>query len=205
MCIRDSNHALADNANLIDAARALVKNVESLNLQNYYILELLDVNGTPLLQIGDFQIHHFATPNYVLNERNSGTNAHSLCMRHKKPFVVVGPEHYCFALHGLVACAAPIIDQCDVSIGALTLTQPVPEGSFSEADKNVLVHAMSLVSSLAITLSDQLRISGYDAQLAETESRYSKASLEAQRYETISQNLMNTVKDGILICDARCV
>ena len=45
-------------------------------------------------------------------------------MRHKKPFVVVGPEHYCFALHGLVACAAPIIDQCDVSIGALTLTQP---------------------------------------------------------------------------------
>ena len=196
------NHALADNANLIDAARALVKNVESLNLQNDYILELLDVNGTPLLQIGDFQIHHFATPNYVLNERNSGTNAHSLCMRHKKPFVVVGPEHYCFALHGLVACAAPIIDQCDVSIGALTLTQPVPEGSFSEADKKVLVHAMSLVSSLATALSDQLRISGYNAQLVETESKYSQAALEAQRFESISRTVINTVKDGIVICDA---
>ena len=146
--------------------------------------------------------HLFATPNYVLNERNSGTNAHSLCMRHKKPFVVVGPEHYCFALHGLVACAAPIIDQCDVSIGALTLTQPVPEGSFSEADKKVLVHAMSLVSSLATALSDQLRISGYNAQLVETESKYSQAALEAQRFESISRTVINTVKDGIVICDA---
>ena len=41
---------------------------------------------------------------------------------------------------------------------------------------------MSLVSSLAITLSDQLRISGYDAQLAETESQLQpRRPLEAQR------------------------
>ena len=59
------NHALADNANLIDAARALVKNVESLNLQNDYILELLDVNGTPLR--ADRQTSKYTvsrTPNY---------------------------------------------------------------------------------------------------------------------------------------------
>ena len=193
---------LAENAEIVAAAKSLIRNIESLNLQNDYMFELLDVNGTPLVQIGNLWLHRFAGPNYQCNESNMGTNAHTLCMRHKKPFVLIGPEHYCFALHGLIACAAPIIDQFGASVGALALTQPTSDELLSTANKKILIHAMSLVSSLAITLSDQLRISGYDAQLAETESRYSKASLEAQRYETISQNLMNTVKDGILICDA---
>lgn len=193
---------LAENAEIISTAKSLVKNIESLNLQNDYMFELLDVNGTPLIQIGNLRLHRFVGLNYQCNECNMGTNAHTLCMRHKKPFVLIGPEHYCFALHSLIACAAPIIDQFGVSVGALALTQPTSDELLSTANKKILIHAMSLVSSLAITLSDQLRISGYDAQLAETESRYSKATLDAQRFESISQNIINTVKDGILICDA---
>lgn len=193
---------LATNAQLIDTARSLIKKIESLNLQNDYTFELLDVEGASLLQIGDLRLHQFMGANYQCDERNLGTNAHTLCMRHKKPFVIIGPEHYCFALHGLIACAAPIITQCGTSIGALMLTQPIPDGPFTSSDKKILIHAMSLISSLATALSDQLRIDDYDIQLAETQSKYSKATLEAQRFESLSRNIMNTVKSGIIICDA---
>ncbi|MEG1494036.1 MAG: sigma 54-interacting transcriptional regulator [Gordonibacter sp.] len=194
--------ALATNTQLIETARSLINKIESLNLQNDYTFELLDVDGTSLLQIGDLKLHQFMGANYQCDERNLGTNAHTLCMRHKKPFVIIGPEHYCFALHSLIACAAPIITQLGTSIGALMLTQPIPDGPFTAADKKVLIHAMSLISSLATALSDQLRIDDYDIQLAETQSKYSKATLEAQRFESISRNIMNTVKGGIVICDA---
>lgn len=193
---------LVENAQIITTTKALIKNIESLSLQNDYMFELLDVNGTPLVQIGNLQVHRFVGLNYQCNESNMGTNAHTLCMRHKKPFVLIGPEHYCFALQGLIACAAPIINQFGSSVGAITLTQPTADGPLTPADKKVLIHAMSLVSSLATALRDQLRIREYGVQLAETESKYSKASLEAQRFESISRNIINTVKDGILICDA---
>ena len=98
---------LAANAEIVAVAKSLIRNIESLNLQNDYMFELLDANGTPLVQIGNLRLHRFAGPNYQCNESNMGTNAHTLCMRHKKPFVLIGPEHYCFALHGLIACAAP--------------------------------------------------------------------------------------------------
>lgn len=193
---------LAENAEIADTARSLIKNVESLNLQNDYIFELLDASGIALVQIGNLDQHQFVGPLYRCDEGNVGTNAHTLCMRYKKPFVVVGPEHYCFALQGLIACAAPVIDQSDTSIAALTLTQSIPEGPLSPSDEKVLVHAMSLVSSLAIALSDQLRINQQEVKLAETEQKYSQASLEAQRFESISRTVINAVKDGVLICNA---
>lgn len=194
---------LAKNAQLIATVKSLLRSVESLNLQNDYIFEFLDANGTPLVLIGNLRLHRFVGLNYRCNERNMGTNAHSLCMRHKKPFVIIGPEHYCFKLQGLIACAAPLIDQSGTSIGALTLTQPISDNSLTSANKKLLAHAMSLVSSLATTINGQMRLHEYDIQLAETESKYSKASLEAQRFEVISRNIIGTVKDGILICDAQ--
>ena len=194
--------ALAKNAEIVNTTKTLLRSIESLSLQNDYIFELLDSNGTPLIQIGNLRLHRFAGLNYRCNEHNMGTNAHTLCMRHKKPLVIIGPEHYCFSLHGLIACAAPVINQFDTSVGALTLTQPIPNGSLTSANEKVLVHAMSLVSSLATAINGQLKLREYDIQLAETESKYSKASLEAQRFEVITQNIVNTVKDGILVCDA---
>ncbi|WP_139652895.1 sigma-54-dependent Fis family transcriptional regulator [Raoultibacter phocaeensis] len=197
----DLERSLSDHAEIVQTARSLIRNIESLNLQNDYIFELLDASGIALVQVGNLEQHQFVGPNYRCDEANVGTNAHSLCMRHKKPFVVVGPEHYCFGLQGLIACAAPVIDQFDTGVAAITLTQSIPEGPLSSSDEKILVHAMSLASSIAIALSDQLRLNQYDAKLAETEQKYSEASLEAQRFESISRTVINTVKDGILICN----
>lgn len=193
----------AQNARLISASAPLLESIESLNLKNDYIFELMGIDGLSLLQIGDLQLHEFVGQRYLVDEANVGTNAHTLCMRYKRPFIVVGPEHYCFALHGIIACAAPIIDQYDNPIGALLLTQPILEGPLSSSDRKLFVHAMSLLSTVATTISAQLRLNSYDAQLADAQLKYSKAYHSAQHFEGISENIIGSVKEGILVLDGR--
>ena len=191
----------AKNARLINAARPLLESIESLNIKNDYVFELMGVDGLSLLQIGAFELHQFVWPRYLVDEENSGTNAHSLSIRYKRPFIVVGPEHYCFALHTLIACAAPIIDQYDNAIGALLLTQPIPSEPFTALDRKLLVHAMSLLSTLATTISAQLRLRSYDDELASAQLKYSEAFHSAQQFEGISENLISNIKEGILVLD----
>lgn len=191
----------AKNDRLISASRPLLETIDSLNMKNDYIFELMGIDGLSLLQIGDLQLHEFVGQRYLVDEENVGTNAHSLCMQYKRPFIVVGPEHYCFALHGLIACAAPIIDQYDNVIGALLLTQPIPDGPLSSSDRKLLIHAMSLLSTLATTISAQLRLNSFDAQLADAQLKYSKAYHSAQHFEEISEGLISSVKEGVLVLD----
>ena len=191
----------ARNARLIDAARPLLNSIESLNIKNDYIFELVDTDGLSYIQVGDLHLHEFVGERYLISEDAVGTNAHSLCMQHKRPFIVIGPEHYCFALHGLIACAAPIIDQYDNTVGALLLTQPIPFGPLSSTDRKLLVHAMSLLTTLATTISAQLRLRSYDAQLADAQLKYSTAYRSAQQFEGISECLINSVKEGVLVLD----
>lgn len=179
------------NAHLIEATKERLQSIASLNMENDYIFELMDIEGLSLIQIGDLQLHQFVGPRYLVSEKNAGTNAHSLSMRHKRPFALIGPEHYCFALQSLIACAAPILDQYDNSVGALLLTQPIPD-TFTTADRKLLIHAMSLVASIANSISAQLRADGI-------ESEYDHANMEAQLYESISRNLINSIQEGILV------
>ena len=193
--------AEAQNARLINAAAPLLESIETLNMTNDYIFELMGTDGLSFLQMGNLKLHQFVGSRYLLSEANVGTNAHSLCMKYKRPLVVIGPEHYCFALHSLIACAAPILDQYDNAIGALLLTQPIPDGPLSSADRKLLVHAMSLLSTLATTISAQVRINSYDAQLADAQLKYSKAYHSAQAFEGISESLISSVKEGVLVLD----
>lgn len=179
------------NAHLIEAVKSRLQNIVSLNMENDYIFELMDTEGLSLIQIGDLKLHQFVGPRYLVSEKNAGTNAHSLSMRHKRPFAIVGPEHYCFALQGLIACAAPILDQYNNSVGALLLTQPIAD-TFTPSDRKLLIHAMSLVESIANSVSEQLRADGIELE-------YDQANMEAQLYENISRNLINTIQEGLIV------
>lgn len=197
------SEAIADNTALIKAAESLLSNIDSLKLKNDYIFELLDIDGVPLIQIGDLKLHSFSGLDYRCNEASMGTNAHTLSMRHKRPFIIVGPEHYCFALHGLIACAAPILDQFNTSIGALVLTEPVTENTFKPEGKRLLVHATSLLSSLAESISARLRINEYDTRITHAKDIINKTSLEAQHYESVSHTILDSVRESIVVCDNR--
>ncbi|MGV8084426.1 MAG: sigma-54-dependent Fis family transcriptional regulator [Coriobacteriia bacterium] len=142
---------------LIEAVRPLTTVVDQMGLSNDYVFELLDRSGVSLIQTGNLSLHEIIAPRGVFDELGMGTNAHSLCMRYKSPFQVVGPEHFCFALHGLAADAAPILTEDGEAIAALVLTQPLPEIPWSADYHRLQRHTLGLVASLASAAEQQLR------------------------------------------------
>ena len=193
--------ALEANSVLVRETQEKLRTVESLNIENDYIFELMDLNGLSLLQVGNLQLHHFAAQKYVLNIGNSGTNAHDLCVQYRRPFAVIGPEHYSFGLHELIACAAPIIDQYGTPLGSLLLTQKIP-ARITTVEKRLLIHAMSLVSSIASTISSQLRIEKYRADLETAEGEFAQASSFAHLFQSLSHSLADTNKEATLLVDS---
>lgn len=194
--------ALEANKTLIDETAEKLRSVESLNIENDYVFELMSLEGLSLLQVGSLELHSFAAKKYLLNIGNAGTNAHDLCMKYRRPFAVIGPEHYCFGLHELIACAAPILDQYGSPLGALLLTQKIPD-RISSAEKKLLVHAMSLVSAIANTISSQLRIEKYQSDLETAEGEYSQASSFAHLFQSLSESLVDITKEATIIINER--
>ncbi|MGN0078607.1 MAG: sigma-54-dependent Fis family transcriptional regulator [Coriobacteriales bacterium] len=190
--------ALDRSAAVVEETRKRISTVESLQMVSDYMFELIDPTGLPLVQVGDLRHHQFVGNRYYISERNSGTNCHALAMRHKKPFILIGPEHYCFALHSVIACAAPLLDQFDTVVGALLFTQTVPD-EFTAAEKKLLVHTMSFISSMAGSISASLRLRAYDSEFSSVEQQYSQASHEAQLYEGLSKDLMSSIREAILV------
>lgn len=191
------------NARLIKVATPMLSNIESLELDNDYVFELLGANGISFAQIGDLELHQFVGEHYLVNEQNTGTNAHSLCMKYKRPFVVIGPEHYCFALHSIIACAAPILDQYRNPLGALLLTQPIPDGDLTSVDKRLFIHAINLLETLAHAISIQVKINSYSSELEEMEYLYNRASIDARRYSDYSTSIIDSTKENILVLSPR--
>lgn len=194
--------ALEANKTLIDKTAEKLRSVESLNIENDYIFELMSTEGLSLLQMGSLELHSFAAKKYLLNIGNAGANAHDLCMRYHRPFAVIGPEHYCFGLHELIACAAPILDQYGSPLGALLLTQKIPD-RISSAEKKLLIHAMSLVSAIANTISSQLRIEKYQSDLETAEGEYSQANSFAHLFQSLSESLVDITKEATIIINNR--
>ncbi len=190
--------ALEANKALIDETAEKLRTVESLNIENDYVFELMNLNGLSLLQVGNLELHNFAAKKYLLNIENAGTNAHDLCMKHRRPFAVIGPEHYCFGLQELIACAAPILDQYGDPLGALLLTQKIPD-RITSTEKKLLIHAMSLVSTIANTISSQLRINTYRSDLETAEGEYAQANSFAHLFQNLSKSLVDITKEATII------
>ena len=85
-----------------------------------------------------------------------GTNAHSLCMRHRRPFIVTGPEHYCSALHNLTACAVPIFEENGEVIASLLFTRTNPGSPWSKSYHKLLSHTVGLITSIAAAIESRL-------------------------------------------------
>ena len=193
--------ALEANKALIDETAEKLRTVESLNIENDYVFELMNLNGLSLLQVGNLKLHNFAAKKYLLNIENAGTNAHDLCVKYHRPFAVIGPEHYCFGLQELIACAAPILDQYGDPLGALLLTQKIPD-RITSTEKKLLIHAMSLVSTIASTISSQLRINTYRSDLETAEGEYAQANSFAHLFQNLSKSLVDITKEATIIINS---
>jgi transcriptional regulator with PAS, ATPase and Fis domain len=141
---------------VIEIAKPIMHMIEQLQLSSDYIFELMGRSGISLYQIGNMNLHKHIASKSIFNEATMGTNAHSLSMRHGVPFMVIGPEHFCTALHKLTACAVPIFDSNNTVIASLLFTRANPTVPWSQSYHKLLSHTVGLVTSIAAAIEGKL-------------------------------------------------
>lgn len=172
-------------------------------LENSYIFELLSNDSLSLLQRGNLDLHEFVKPESVFSEATMGTNAHSLCLRNKAPMQVLGIEHYCDALNGLVAHAAPIFNGSGVIIAVLLLTQPVIDELWSPQYQVMLDHALGLVTSIASTIEQRLQFQiSYNTAMSLNE-RYKSTLRVTGRLQHTLDAAIDTSDEAIVLVNGK--
>lgn len=190
---------------LIEITRPMIGIVDDLGITNDYIFELVARNGASLLRVGNLDLHPFVKERDIFSEATMGTNAHSLCMRHKEPFQVVGHEHYSEALHCLAADAAPIRGEDDVVIAALLLTQPLPEDPWSPAYHKLLMHALGLITSVCSAIEYQMSFIHLSADLQNMGKEYARTTAQSAKMRRMLDTTIDTSSDPVMIVDTQGV
>lgn len=196
------NHVLDLYRPLIEATRPLMGIIDDLGLADDYVFELISPNGMSLLSVGNLGLHPYIARRDIFDERTCGTNAHSLCMSCKTPIQLVGYEHYCEALHGLSAEAAPIADENGMVIAALLLTRPLASRTITPTYHKVLSHALGLVASIASAVEQRMRVVRVAADLEGMGQRYLEAQMDSEKTKNMLALTVGSSSDPILLANA---
>lgn len=175
---------------LIDSTNCLARSFKDLIISCGYILYLFDKTGVVLLNEGNWGnfplfSEHDSRMGIVADENSEGTTAHELCIRLKRPVQLLGPEHYCVAFQNRIASSAPIKDENDEVYAALVLlSQPLLNPPEEDTLKNMCLHSLGLITSMAVTIESQLK-------LKKTTEKLDAAVLKLNSYEKVTTQVNN--------------
>lgn len=187
---------------LVEAARPLISIIDDLDLANDYIFELVSRNGITVLKTGNMDLHPIVARRSAMNESTMGTNAHTLCMKYARPMQLMGAEHFCSALHGIAAIAAPVFDKNGLVVGSLLLTQPLPDDPWGEEYQKLLSHALGFVTSISSALEHQLVFQDSLAVIADVDEKLEAAEAHGKRTKHVLDIAIGSSGDPILVVDA---
>lgn len=196
------NEVMDVYADMVEAARPLISIINDLDLANDYIFELVSRNGVTVLKTGNMDLHPIVARHSAMNESTMGTNAHTLCMKYARPMQLMGTEHFCSALHGIAAIAAPVFDKNGLVVGSLLLTQPLPDDPWGEEYQKLLSHALGFVTSISSALEHQLVFQDSLAVIADVDERLEAAEAHGKRTKHVLDIAIGSSGDPILVVDA---
>lgn len=189
------------SASLTEAVKPALSVVESFDCADEYVFRLVDAQGVTLLQAGGLDICRYVERKSLSDESTMGTNAHSLCMRYRMPFQVVGPEHYCCALHNLAASAAPIVDESGIVIASLLMVQPVSPAPWELWYRRTLSHALGFVASLASGVSHQLVYRWVKRTLEEAGGNADAVASVVAESQGVFGDMMGPGRERVIVLD----
>ncbi|MCR3955068.1 MAG: sigma-54-dependent Fis family transcriptional regulator, partial [Gudongella sp.] len=142
------------NRELIDVAKPIMENLNSLVLGTGFVLVLTDRNGVILHVIGEKSVEDEAKslnfcPGSSWVENEVGTNAIGTCLVEKTPIQTIGAEHFCIEHHPWTCSAAPIRGDDGDIIGVLDMS-----GYCLGAHK----HTLGIVVAAAYSIQNQLSL-----------------------------------------------
>jgi len=141
-----------DNELLLEVATPLITNFMELAASSGHALELFSKEG---IYLAGSRLNTYCV---TRNSRsiNHSTTAHKLAIDYKRPFQVVGPEHYYDLLNTTICTSAPILDDTGEVLGALALMQDLGENAWERILDHWQAFSLGWVSSLAILIGSQI-------------------------------------------------
>ncbi len=165
-----------DNQLLIEVAKPFIAGYGEI-LDDYNML-LYDKNGIILdytLVRKDEQI----SIGGIRSENVTGTTAHNLAARHKRPVQMIGPVNYCKALENNLTSAAPILSEQGELLGTIVLYQRAASEQWR------LGHSLGWITSTAVAIASQLHLRLGDAKLKMMDETF-KATFDNSKEAFIS-------------------
>lgn len=142
-----------DNKALIETAKPVMKMIEILIRDTGFLITLSEKSGYVLVVRGESNIFEMAKRNYYIpgcrrDIEHAGTNGIGLCLEVGRPIQLTGCEHYRAKHHDWTCSSAPIFDESDNPIGAITLS-----GHCTGQHQ----HTLALVTAAAENIETQLK------------------------------------------------
>ena len=174
---------LEDNKQFIEIVTPFLDMIGQLVQYTGFMVTLVDKNGYILATHGDEAAIQRSRENLLMEGANrseaaSGTNAMSLAISERKPFQIIGPEHYRKQQHQWTCSAAPLYDPRGELMGVLNLT-----GHHSLMHK----HTLGMVISLSHAIEREFSII----------EKNSRLQLANERLKAV----MDSIGEGVVAID----
>lgn len=184
------------NRMLCEITKPLFTAFKNIAASTGYVLYLTDNNGVFLLSEGELPVlppDHAPLIGMLWDEKNSGTTAHSMSIRHRRPIHLMGPENYCQVLANNFASASPIYDKNGDMIATLVLVQIWVNEPWTESHQNFVSHTMGLITALGAAIETQLQL-----RQSFTSLKMANETLEAT-LALIDEGIITIDKKGTII------
>jgi transcriptional regulator with PAS, ATPase and Fis domain len=190
-----------DNQDLITAASPLINNFLELAAVEGYALSLFDKNGFFLIGTHLKIFKNAPAITISWQENTAGTTATWLATIHKRPYLVVGPEHYLDILADVIAYSAPILDDEGQVVGTLALTKKLNKKPWEGGASELNVHAFGWITSLASSIENQLKLQKSNSLLDRAKDDLAKSEqIMKTLMEYSSEALITIDSDGMILC-----
>lgn len=174
---------LEKNAELINVAWPILETLADNISETNFRVDLFDSEAYLLKTKGKSEIIEDSKrlksfPGVSKREEHSGTNAIALSYLHKKPVLVIGPEHYIRLFHFWSCATAPIHNLKGEIIGFVNMT--------GYRDK-IHPHTLGMVVSIVKAIEQNLKLH--------------EITKELSRQNALLENIIDTVEKGLIVID----
>ena len=163
------NEVLKENYRLISISVPYMEEFLQFFDSEHYAISVTDAGGTMLALMGgmgdvikDTMMTESLEIGTERSEDYSGTNGISVCLRHRKPVQIIGPEHYIRSQQLYTSSAAPIFSPGGDLIGCFNVFGP---------SEMVHPHTLGMVVTAANGMSKELQLSQSYLAMRLTSSR----------------------------------
>lgn len=197
-----------NNELLINVTQAVLKTTSNMIELSHCGIYLIDKSGVLLFQEGAwpnvaslFQLNPEACA--FPSENDLGTTAHTLSFYHKRPVILLGPEHYCVAYKNNVAFAAPVFDEHnEVTATLACLSLPFEDQDWGKKTfQQMCFHTFGVINTMAVAIGVQTKLEKQCISLKMTGRHLEAVSSDLRVAYNFLEATMSSVDDGLVHVD----